>query len=214
MKKIIAFTIAEIIIALTVVGVIAVMMMTTINKKGIDEDLNKAKVYQAFEVIQQASTKILATETTLCPEGKFIIKPILGGVITNREYEYAFLTTSGGSAYTSDVLNVYNKYIRFEKKNLNFCSYSNYCQSSNTKIKGGRIVGNIYIGFEVYGPSDIQDCPTTYYLPESEEMVTKTEGTTGKCWGNVYVDIDGPKGEGVVGKDVFIWGLGETGIAY
>lgn len=213
MKKIIAFTLAEILIALTVIGVIAVMMMVTIDKKGMDEDLGKAKAYQAFEAIQQASAKLLSTETTLCPEGRFLTK-ILGTSSTGSNYEYAFLNDSGEDASTDDVLSVYNKYIRFEKKDLNFCSYSNYCESSNTNIKGGRIVGNIYIGFEVYGDTALQDCPNTYYLPESEEMVTKTAGTTGKCWGNVYVDTDGPKGEGALGKDVFVWGLGETGIAY
>jgi len=229
MKKFTAFTLAEILIALSVVGIIAVSMITILDKSSMDEDINTAKAYQAFEAVQQGSAKILSTETiynadegtAYCPEGKFLTKVLASNTATATDrYTYEYAIVKGADASTAatkaDVLELYKKYIRFDdrKADLNFCTYSNYCDSTNTNITGGKLAGTTYIGFEVFGDTALQDCPNTYYLPQSGELITKTEGTTGKCWGKVYVDVDGKKGEGALGKDVFIWGLGESGIAY
>ena len=221
MKKRMAFTLAEILIVVMLIGVLAMVMMKKTSTKGFEDKANLANAQKVFNNIQEAAVNILANEEEKCPAHLFITK--IAGT-----YEYAIVKDREDEepANTDDVLEIFSKYLRFEKNNLNFCEYSNYCESSNTSIKGGRLSGgNIYIGFEVFGDDELQDCPNEYYLPSysendsankeiSSELITKEEGTTGKCWGKVYVDVDGLKGKGELGKDVYVWGLTEQGLAY
>jgi len=208
MKKNRAFTLIEILLVAVIIGVLAVIMIKNINSKSFTDKANIANAYKAIEIVQQASAKILGAETDWCPTGKFINK-----IINNYEFGVINPTTSK-EATLDEMMELYGSYLKLQKRNLNFCSYTEYCEDSNTDIKGAKIVGDIYIGFEKFASPDIQDCPTTYYMPESNELIEKEAGSNGKCWGKFYVDVNGPAAPNEFGKDVFVWGLGEVGIVY
>ena len=207
MKKI-AFTLAEVMLAMSIIGVLAVVSFKAMNTKNIDEQTKKAKAHQALAAIEQAASNIISQEDTKCPAKAFMVK--VAGT-----YEYATYKANGTTlAATSDVVSMFSEYMKTEKTNLNFCTYSNYCASSNTSIKGFRIAGDVYIGIKVFGDTAIADCPTTYYMPDSAQAITVTAAKAGKCWGELYVDVDGTKGKGVLGDDVYKWGLGEMGVVH
>ena len=229
MKKYTAFTMAETLLTMTIIGVLAIFSIKNLKSKEIEAKTFAANTFKVMEFMQQASAKIAGSEPDLCPDGAFITKVLMSNAsaVSNKsnpyEYEYSFYSNvaNGTFANTADTLNIFGNYLRFEQKNLDFCKYTKYCDNSNTSIKGAKIAGNIYIGFEVYAnsASTLQNCPTEYYLPNHNApynaiKVTKNANEVNKCWGNFYVDVDGTKSGGVLGQDVFIWGLGSHGIEY
>jgi len=192
-----AFTLAEVLICLMIIGVMAIIMIRNLRTKDFTEKSYIAGGYKAIESVQQASLKIRDIETASCPTGSFMVN--VAGT-----WEYALVNASGANANTTEVLNLYDSYLKLENTGLNFCDYTGYC--SNDSIKGAKLPGNTYIGFETTG---VINCPS-YYLPNSSSL---TAGK-GKCWGKLYIDVDGPKGPNQLGKDVFVMGLNEDGVAY
>lgn len=192
-----AFTLAEVLICLMIIGVIAVVMIKNLRTQDFTEKSYIANGFKALETVQQASLKIRDLENTSCPMGSFMVN--VAGT-----YDYTLVNASGTNANTTEVLNLYNNYLKLESVGINFCDYTGYC--SNSAIKGAKLPGNVYIGFEV---TSVTNCPN-YYLPNSSTLLTGE----GKCWGKLYVDTDGPKGPNQLGKDVFVMGLNEKGVAY
>lgn len=210
MKKYSAFTIVEIILTMTIIATLATVMLVNLKRKDVSDKTFGLNAYKVMEVIQQASSKIRELEKdTRCPTGTFMAN-VLG------TYEYTILNKAGGStANATEVASLFGDYMQYQQSNINFCDYTPYC--SNTNIKGAKIIGNVYIGFEVL--SSISNCPTTYYIPNSSgkgyaDKITSTAAQVGKCWGKLYADVNGSAGPNQLGKDVFIWGLGETGLVY
>ena len=218
MKKFIALSLAELLVALSALAVLAIAMVTNLKTGSFDAKANVSKAYNVFQGIQKASLDILEMESTRCPAKTFITK-VLG------QQEYAILNKTGSAAAnSSDVAAMYGAYMDnevSESEIINFCSYTSYCSSS--AIKGLKLPNDVYIGFEVFGNTALQACPTSYYMPDpkintekdtNKELITNAALANVKCWGKLYVDVDGKKGEGVLGKDVYVWGLGESGIVY
>ena len=195
MKK--AFTLVEILLCMVIIGVIAVVMVQTIKTKDFTEKSYIANALKIMDNIEQASLKIRELEKTNCPMGMFMINIM-------DTWEYALVNSSGNSASATDVINLYAKYLKFENTGLKFCDHTGYC--SNDDIIGAKIHSDSFIGFEI---TSTEDCPN-YYMPGSD---TLTNGK-GKCWGKLYMDVNGTKGPDELGKDVFIFGMNEIGIAY
>ena len=192
-----AFTLAEVLICLMIIGVLAAIMIKNIKTKDFTEKGYIASAYKALESVQQASLQICELETTSCPMQSYMVN-VAG------DWEYTIVNASGTNANTEEILNLYDNYLKLEDTGINFCDYTPYCNSDS--IKGAKIAGNGYIGFEV---TEVQTCPD-YYLPNSTTLM-KGEG---KCWGKFYFDADGKKGPNELGKDVFVFGLGERGLVY
>ncbi len=200
MKK--AFTLVEILACLIIISVIAIAMIHALNISDDDayENLAKVKASKAIALVDEASQKIREMELTKCPMKVFMMETTTGN------WEYTLVNASNEAASTSDVYSLYADYIKFIEGNLNFCDYTSKCNDSN--IKGGKITGNVYIGFEVL--SSISNCPN-YYRPDSEGAITGK----GKCWGKVYIKVyDNSRYSDELGKDVFIIGLNANGVAY
>ena len=235
MKKYTAFTMAETLLVMAIIGILAVFSMKNLRTKDIEAKTFAANTFKVMEFMQQASTKIMGSEPDLCPDGAFITRVLMSnaGALSNRtnpyEYEYSFYSDVSNEKFanTNDTLNAFGNYLRFEKRDFYFCEHSKYCETANIPIntnlpiKGAKIAGNIYIGFQVYAnsASSLHNCPTKYYLPNHNAPYTpievnKNENEVRKCWGNFYVDLDGIKGNGVLGQDVFMWGLGTSGLEY
>lgn len=205
-----AFTLAEILIVLIIVGVIAILALNNLNNNGLKEKELQANVYKTVQEFQTASAKILEVETEKCPTGQFVAE-IMG------EEEYAIYNSPSVLATTSEVLSLFADYLRMENQGLNFCSFTSafnetYCASSQDNIKGAKISDNIYIGIEVIADAStgaLQDCPSYYRVNPNEEVTG-----SGKCWGRLYVDVNGSKEPNAYGQDAFVFGLGKSGIIY
>lgn len=196
--KLKAFTLAEVLICLMIIGALAIIMVQNVKTKDFTEKGYIANAFKAMEAVQQASVKIRDIENTACPTGSFMVEVV-------DDWEYALVNSSGSNANTAEVLDLYSNYIKFEDSGFKFCDHTGYC-SDNDDILGAKLAGGIYLGFEV---TAIGDCPD-YYMPNTAEMLS----AKGKCWGNLYIDVDGEKGPNQLGKDVFVIGLNESGLAY
>jgi len=227
MKKFTAFSLAESTIALVVIGVLAVITLKVLSSDELKDRSKLAKVYKAFNEIESAAAQVKASEPDQCPDKAFMTKvrnTAKNDVFDNDyyTYEYGLFKTDGSYAPASEVAAIFARHMDFEEENLNFCSYTGYC--SNNNIKGGKIIGDIYIGFEVTADTStgtVTNCPTNYWMPNFDKEDYKNHGyfkqitkpKAGKCWGRVYVFIKSRTPENQEGKDIFIWGLDENGIA-
>ena len=196
-----AFTLIEITVVLIIIGFFSIIMVK--NLKQPNDDMNnkiiKTKLLKAVNAVQTACQQIKEFEKVRCPMQTFIVNAA-------GTYEYALVNSSGNSADTDEVLSIFSDYIKFQESPLNFCDYTEYCNDND--IKGGKIIGDIYIGFKAYG-NDITDCPN-YKLPDSDDEISGS----GKCWGNLYIKLAGNSGEDEYGKTVFVFGLNEFGVVY
>ncbi len=202
MNKKNGFTLVEILICLILIGVLSAAMIANMKVKRFDDQTMLANIFKAVDAIDGATTKIIELETEKCPTGSLITN--VTGTPT-----FTFVNNSGTNMTTNEVVDLYGNYLKYEETGFNFCDKTSYCTKASItdtdKIKGAKLPGDIYIGFEV---TDIIDCPN-YYLPNSS---TETTGR-GKCWGKTYIDINGSEAPNELGKDVFIYGLNGKGIA-
>ena len=208
-----AFTLAEILIVIVIIGIIAVILIQTLNPNRYSEKTNIANARKGLELIKQASAQMLGLEKEQLPTSSYMIK-----MPGSDKWELSILNESKTDATTEDLVNLFGKYIKFESDVINFCDYTSFCD--NEEIKGARVAGGIYIGFEMFDENDIDDCPA-YYMPNVENQIDAPhtmDKTTGEfdeikqCWGKVYIDVNGTKGPDEEGKDVFVYGLGEYGV--
>ncbi|MBQ4647071.1 MAG: type II secretion system protein [Candidatus Gastranaerophilales bacterium] len=206
-----AFTLAEILITMVIISIIALVLIQTLKPQKYYEQTNLANAYKAVEIINQATTQITSSEPTQCPTGTFTYK--LPG---KTDVEFAILKSSGSSeAEVEDIVALFGNHIKYEADSLNFCDFTGFCNDSD--IKGARIAGGIYIGFEKF--SEVDDCPdyftpgeaTKISAPQKYNPLTNTQSPV-QCWGKVYIDVNGTKGPDTEGQDVFVYGLGEFGI--
>ena len=122
-------------------------------------------------------------------------------------------SANSDKATSQDLVNLFKNHIKYESDVVNFCDNTSYC--SDTNIKGAKVAGGAYIGFSKY--DSIKDCPA-YYMPgvqgqlSAPKSFTNGASVTKKCWGELYMDVNGIKGPDTIGQDVFVYGLGEYGI--
>ena len=208
-----AFTVAELLIVMVVIGVLATSLAHNFRLPKVKEKEMVANALKAIEVVEQAFAKVKEIDKTNCPTGTFISKQIGTGT-----YAFEFKNDEGTSNVSSaDVIDILGRYIRYEDGTVNFCTYTGYC--SDTDIKGVKLAGtNIYIGVKVN--SSLSDCPDYKMPKESGDFpaptnYNKSTGSfdTAKCWGTLYIDTNNIDSPNTYGVDVFKFGLGEHGIA-
>ena len=214
-----AFTLAETLIVITIIGVLAVIMLKSLKTDNFNEKANTAKIYKAIEVFDEASANIRSAVTPLgedtdvpCPMGSFIYK------IKNADGTYTY--NDGTSLPTSNkeakLMEWYGNFIKFEKTGIDFCTYSSCTGlSSATKNKlkttSVRFSNDIYVGIEIL--AEPADCPA-FNLPDGTSVTPreKTVGGKPQCWAKLYIDVNGTEQPNIAGKDIFILGLDENGI--
>jgi len=218
-----AFTLAEAMVVIFLIGVLSVFMIKSAKNSKTDERERIAKAFKAIEAFDYASSQICELDAN-CPFGKFMVANKTkrststgddGKLKVTYTYTYAKSVTVDSSAA---LRNLYAKYIKFEKTYDDFCTYSGYCSSG--AYPGGKISGDIHVGLELL--SSISDCPN-YYMPDpsGSEPSTPSEitvqdrldtGAKPKCWGKLYIDVNGTDAPNTLGKDVFVFGLDEKGV--
>ena len=214
-----AFTLAEILIVLIIMGIIAVMMIANIKSDGFSEKANIAKAYKVINAFDEAAGNIRDINNPKCPTGSFIYRD---GKNANGTYGYSIGLVLPASNKEQAVLDIFGEFIKFEKTGLNFCDYTKYCDSVNasaasdsdkiTNVPAAKFSKDIYAGIKIL-PA-IENCPD-FYLPESDVKLTpRTSIRDGapKCWAKLYVDVNGIDAPNTLGKDVFVFGLDEFGV--
>ena len=205
-----AFTLAEILIVMTIMGILAIVMIQNIKTDTMSEKTNYAKAYKAIEVFDEASANIRHASDADCPLGSLMYTT---GKNANGTYDYDIGLNLPDSDKEEAALNIYSKYIKFDKTNLNFCNFSKYCADNDiSNLAGARFSNDIYIGLEIL--DSISDCPD-FYMPETEGVITqktKVNGKKAQCWAKLYIDVNGNDGPNTLGKDIYIFGLDENGI--
>ncbi len=209
-----AFTLAEIIIVLTIIGVLATIMMVTVRPDKFREDVNLANARKAIEFINQAAVQIMDLEHVQCPSSAFMVKP--AGTST---WEFDLLDEDGDAADSEAIAALFGNYMKYETGIVDFCAATGACPSgtaANT-IMGARTTGDIYIGFEKF--ANIGNCPayripgetTDTAAPKSLNVRTGDQESV-QCWGKIYIDVDYKDTRNIIGDDLYVYGLGQYGI--
>ncbi len=212
-KKLAAFTLAEVLITLAIIGVVAALTIPTVitnyQKKMYVTQLKKSynNLSNAFRTIMANDGVTELSETTLwskIPSNSFSSNDILQPKSAEFLKEFS---------KTFKVIAVYDK--------------ENIPEGYNPEYKalngdeGGSFDSVIYLADGTLLVFDIQKTPSAVYcgnkrcssLKEFQEAVnTKT-----KFWqyiGCIYIDVNGVKGPNTYGRDSFLFYLGNEGILY
>lgn len=206
-----AFTLAELLIVFIIIGLISTIIFKNIRPDKMKDKEMVALAFKGIRAVEHAMSNVMEIDKVNCPMGTFLVKRA-----GTNDFTMQLKDNSGGSIDATEVANLFGKYIKYETAVGNFCNNTEYCSGST--IKGAKISGtNMYIGYEVFS---VTNCPS-YRLPNettdtpAPTRYNKNTDTydTAKCWGKVYIDVNGIETPNTYGKDVFIFGMGENGIA-
>ena len=181
-------------------GILAVVMLLNIKPEMFNEKNNIASAYKVINEFDNASQKMREKETDAMPSGSFMTKIL-------DEYEFAIINEDGTPKDATQVLELFQKYMRIENIGEEFCDNSGYCKSGES-IVGAKLTNEIHIGLEVL--DSVEDCPIPKIPGEKDSVLPER----GKCWGKLYVDTNGTDQPNEEGEDIYIYGLNEKGVAY
>lgn len=198
MKK--AYTLAEIMICVTIIGFLAIVMFLNIKPDTFKKKSNIASAYKAIDEFEKASQKIREKETQAVPSGDFMTKVL-------DEYEYSIINDDGTLKDATQVLELFSQYMKIENVGEEFCENTGYCSTGDSYV-GARLTNEIHVGLEIL--DSIEDCPIPKIPIDPDKVVPER----GKCWAKLYIDTNGKEQPNEDGEDVFIYGLNEKGVAY
>ena len=204
-----AFTLAEVLICLTILGVIAAILIGSLKTQSYNQKAFVSNARKIVDNIQNASFAMLEEKADDFPLGTFVYKK------TKTSFMYGGASTVDSSA---EIVSMYGNYIKYEKSGINFCDNTAACSGST--IKGARIPGGAYIGFYVNTSLFDCDCSDEYCkhkIPDPKatkgQDIEEITGPTGKkCWGTLYIDVNGNEGPNVYGEDYYHFPMGENGV--
>lgn len=227
MKKLIAFTIAEIVICLTIIGVLAAVTISTIDTQNFYQKSYLTGARKIVNEFNQASLRI-REEQSVCPDGSF-----LSDVSNNSAIFSCNLSDA-------NIVSVYQNYIKYKTLHSSgICisgvnatgNTSSMCPAGSTR-PGFKLQNGAFVGFELF-TNNLTTC--RYY--DFETMIEKqkkaetinmttvpmlTVPTTGangtklktqtQCWARLWVDMNGKTGPNIEGQDVFGFYIGSQGL--
>lgn len=236
-----AYTLAEVLICLVLVGFLFTLTSSNLRTDNFNRKARLANLYKAVSAVQEASAKIRDLEPEICPTGSFIEKigvedsdatvAILdstGAALTSQKIAEIF-----GKWIKFEIKDIdYCTYSKFCLGGTQAAADAEQAAAEATEkgetptpptptttssIYGGRIAGGAFVGFEYTG---IIDCPSYKNLKdisnvndESEISALADVPSRGKCWGKLYVDVNGKQGPDLLNNDVFVFGLDAYGVA-
>ena len=201
MNKKFAFSLVEILMTMVIIGILMTISISLTKSRDYIQRSYVAKAQKVIRTVDLAMAQIREINKDECPMGTFIYK-------VGDDYHFAILDGTE-RADSSDVITLFSEHIKFYESNFNFCDRTKYC--ADDSIKGASLTGNLNIGIRIFADSNIKpgNCPQ-YVVPDKNTKVTPASDTV--CWGELLVDADGSDGPSKLGQDVYVFGLGATGI--
>lgn len=198
-----AFTLVETIICLTILGVLAVVLLSNLKPDKFNEKALIAQGYKVLESFDQASIKIREVEHDKCPMASFIAQ-------APGENSLGLINASGAEMSLDEIYALYSDYIKFvNPSKISFCNNTTYCTTASLDDKtlaGAKLPTGAYVAIQ---KTAIVKCPN-YYIPGESGVKTSDE----LCWGKLYVDGNGKEKPNELGKDIFVFGLGDQGVIH
>lgn len=198
-----AFTLVEVIICLTVLGVLAVTLISNLKMDKFNAKSFIAQGYKVLESYEQASIKIREVEREKCPMASFIAQ-------APGENSLGLINDDGDEMSLDEVYALYGDYIKYvNPSKISFCNNTTYCDTASLddkNIAGAKLSSGAYVGLELI---EIQTCPD-YYIPGESTIKTSSE----LCWAKIYVDANGTEKPNQLGRDIFIFGIGDQGVIH
>ena len=206
-----AFTMAEVILVMTILGIIATIMITTLKPAQFKDKGLEIMARKVLSEIDTAVTQILINDT-------------LGGnlgLLKHPDCDYTVpfplgwfnglpdSCTAGAPYVLSKIFRKYLTTTRQEVSNTSFCGKN---AETAFYLKDGACVGigTVYtIGSQV----------DTLFPDETLPIKLELDSVGGNSkrsdyFGAIYVDTNGDEEPNVFGKDRFTWALGPSGIVY
>lgn len=211
--KLKGFTLAEVSIALIIMGIICSIMLNSLNPNKSREKLDKIAAQKAIALFEETTVQMLEKHKTNFPLGAWMAEGV------NNTWEFVtYKDGDGNEAESIDIVDFYKEYIEFDSDVIDFCDFTELEACDDKNIKGAKLPNGVYFGIEKFDSADTT-CPQ-YYLPQDNSLYlnpvqfdSKTNNfIEKKCWGKIYFDINGPKAPNEEGKDIFIYGMGEYGL--
>ncbi|MBQ4647031.1 MAG: type II secretion system protein [Candidatus Gastranaerophilales bacterium] len=183
-----AFTMAEAILVMTILGIIATIMITTLKPAEFKDKGLKVLAKKVLSEIDTATTQILVNNTKL-------------GSMTTLVHANGTNFTWKGNAST--VLSYYKKYlttIRTTVPTTSFCVTGDAARSATAAyLKDGACIG-------IYA-SNVSSVPTRFPGESANVNATATQGL-------ILFDTNGEEEPNIIGNDRFILPVGDGGIQY
>jgi len=192
-----AFTMAEAVLVMTILGIIATIMITTLKPAEFKEKGLEVMAKKVMGEIDTATTQILLNNTS-------------DGTLTNV-YKFGSTTDlfdlSNSTAYavanaSADFGKLYKKYLTATRKACTNTTECSACSSYSNKffLKDGACIG---ITTGTTGNN-----VNTWFPGETSATSEKSN------FGVIFFDINGAQEPNVLGKDQFLMPLGNEGIKY
>jgi len=221
-----AFTLAELLTCLMVLGIIAAIVVSNISKGGLDEQRQQAEAFKALHDYSDITLKLILTHPENFPIGAMMRK-------SGETYSYEIYKSQDdedGNSVKADakyLLDLYSGFTKFKKTkafnkststvtDIKLCDVTSCSEigvSDDSNIATANWFNDVYIALQVGNNGEsIFDCPS-YYYPGVEEEIVFDENNLKSCWGKLYIDTNGKKAPNKKGQDIFVFGLAEMGIA-
>jgi len=201
-RQIIAFTLAEVLITLLIIGVVASLVVPAlINETQKAEYVTKLKKESA--VLQQAF-KLLALDAG-------------GSILNNPNFNCSGSSYFCGTSASKNAMNAFVTKLNVVKN----CGSSTGCwyTSSLRTLKGTIVYDNVETSLgSSYGKAILADGTMMWVQIFDENCTTNPTGGTadspiyGSLCGDIFIDINGEKGPNQIGRDYHEFRITKTGI--
>ena len=191
-----AFTMAEIILVMLIIGIISTIMVTTLKPQSYKDIGLAIQARKVASEIDGATSRILMNDTR---SGNF-------NVLIDIDNSTSFKTTEAG--YGKNLAKLYKKYLVATRTQCNAwdaqnkigcpCYYPGFSGASAFYLKDGSCMAVATGRLEV-----------DTIFPGEDEYITATANN-----GAIFIDINGADTPNTLGKDQFILPIGEVGIDY
>ena len=193
-----AFTLAEVLIAVAIVGVVAALTVPSMATK-IDSETNMAKLSKSVTLIQNGMGEIFQQVQNHSEEGMATSR------LTSIQVKDLFETAPDGASSSDDYIADGQKLFALTGGITGLQTTNNYNTGDIKNYDGTNVNNNL-----------LTNC-STYQFNKSTSVVilqdiSANDENEDKVIAKVFIDANGPDAPNKIGSDVFLFGLSNNGI--
>ena len=193
-----AFTLAEVLIAVAIVGVVAALTVPSMATK-IDSETNMAKLSKSVTLIQNGMGEIFQQVQNHSEEG------MAASRLTSIQVKDLFETAPDGASSSDDYIADGQKLFALTGGITGLQTTNNYNTGDIKNYDGTNVNNNL-----------LTNC-STYQFNKSTSVVilqdiSANDENEDKVIAKVFIDANGPDAPNKIGSDVFLFGLSNNGI--